>query len=73
MPSTFYTVQVAPVVDLEEILKLLYWQEDSLVSEDFSIMQTPGETFDGKCDRWNKKWEFFVLLNWKIYTIFLKI
>ncbi|XP_022150875.1 rab3 GTPase-activating protein catalytic subunit [Momordica charantia] len=25
-------------------------EEDSLVSEDFSIMQTPGETFDGKCD-----------------------
>lgn len=36
------------VVDLEEILN---WQDDGSVSEDFSIMQTPGENFDGKCDR----------------------
>ena len=39
------------VVDLEETLKLPYWQEDGPVSEDVSTMQTPGENFDGKCDR----------------------
>ena len=46
-------------------------QEDILIQEDSSHMQTPTEDFDGKRDRWNKQvrtslFYFIYLFLWKL-------
>lgn len=50
--SYFNAINFLPCPSCSLLLtKLPNWQEDGPVSEDFSVMQTPGENFDGKCDR----------------------